>query len=481
MNTSTDSSVDSDHLLHSFNNSSDSQISKNNNKNNHNNENNFNRNQFITRSPPSPNTSSESSRGYWPDHVLNGGPLIRRVTEGEEGSTGTSESESELDEGVGGSNDDIETRIGGQSLKPMEESYGNRVEGSRRNTITNSSNSRPYSASQPLKPSTSTHRLSNPTVQYQQNGLISRDSENRQSTPQGEILPPSMDNISVNSSKKKRNLDNESSDGRRYHRSKGKERARRNARTYTTSASDPLDPLSSLRHPPSSNIYSQSSSAVLSPASIAHSLYDNSTTSPRLNNDQTIYVPQTQPAPQSLQQLLQTVDLSAALLLVQTLQKNQQQAQKSTPLPPPEASPTPFSDSNYNHERDRTTSSNYFSDQTNAVSISSADTHTPLLPPASLSPPHSPSKISYANNSEGSSTRPRASTFLSSNNASSSTATEKKDRRRSLSFNFGAGNVSKKLRISSMNGKDNLPKVKERILDDRAYIGEHGRDFEGMS
>lgn len=478
MNTSTDSSIDSDHLLHSFNNSSDSQISKNNNNNNNNNDNNFN---FKVRDPPSPNTSSESSRGYWPDHVLNGGPLIRRVTEGEEGSTGTSESE--FDDGVGGSDDDMdieEVMKEEDQAEPIEESYSNRIEGSRRNTITNSSNSRPHSASHPIRPSTSTHLLSNPLIQHQSDGLISRDSETKRSSKRGETLPSSIDNISVNSSRNNGSRDNESSDGSRRHRSKGKERERRNNRTFTSPAFDPLDPLSSLSHPSSSsNVYSQSSSATPGPSRVTYSSYDNSATSSRLNNDQSSYIP-SPTAPQSLQQLLQTVDLSAALLLVQTLQKTQQQSQQiPTPPPAPKATLTSFSDSSYNHERDRTTSSNYFSDQTNAMSISSADTHTPLLPPASLSPPHSPSKISYTNNLEISSTRPRAATFLPSYGANSSTATEKKDRRRSLSFNFGAGNVSKKLRISSSNGKDNLQKVKERILDDRAYLGEQGRDFEG--
>ncbi|ORY91642.1 hypothetical protein BCR35DRAFT_72691 [Leucosporidium creatinivorum] len=171
------------------------------------------------------------------------------------------------------------------------------------------------------------------------------------------------------------------------------------------------------------------------------------------------------PAPPqpSLQQLLQTVDLSAALRLVQTLQSQQNQQQPATAPPPTSSTSVPSSV------------------PSQAPSHPSFPPNSPLasaLPPrhaSSLNPYDAPPLSSHPSSSHLLNP-PTASPAPSSTHegAGGSATEEKKDRRRSLSIGFGVAAVGKRLRtsstVSASPSQSGLARVAERVPDERASI-----------
>lgn len=307
-------------------------------------------------------------------------------------------------------------------------------------------------------------------------------------------------------------------------KNKGKGRIRpdsmsSSSRDYnSTSTNDPLDPLSSLR--PLSYAPSMATSIRQRTSSSNRNSYQPMSISPTSSNTYASSSSAsssrsgpsfgaTHPPPQSLQQLLQTVDLSAALKLVQTLQEQQKHVAKpSIPLASPPIStiskvlPT-FDDTlsqghhsadrkeSY-HGRDRTST---LSDQTNALSFAtSSEFKTPLLqqPNSNNTPPlTSPIKphprVSIVSSPTGDQRRPLSIASTSIGGLASAPGSDKKDRRRSLSLSIGGG-IGRKFRSASnaVNGSavvskgDGFTKIKERVPDERATLSEGGRGFEGM-
>jgi hypothetical protein len=185
-------------------------------------------------------------------------------------------------------------------------------------------------------------------------------------------------------------------------------------------------------------------------------------------------IPPPIPPEQSLQELLKTVDLGAALLLVNTLQTQQQIRKSPSALTfPPPAEATP-------HDIPRPTSPLLL--KRLSVRLRSNSRATPPLDPSILStiesissatapsdsittPLSSPSTPAFNLSPSSLETRrPRVMSLMGGSNS------KDKDRRRSLSISFGPNNKRERSdsTASSLRG-----------IDTRSGMGEGGREFEG--
>lgn len=270
---------------------------------------------------------------------------------------------------------------------------------------------------------------------------------------------------------------------------KGKVKERPTSRSYAA-ANDPLDLMSALRHAPPHPAQARTHPVphrISSYEPIAFPAYPSSSSVASGSQPTSTSSESGPPAPQSLQQLLQTVDLSAALLLVQTLQSHQSQnasiptlstALPSLPLGSSPSHPSPPSNTRHlPHLIAHQSSSTALSNGSDAVSLAeSSDIQTPLLSSA-FPTSSSPQRVSIDEPSKSRLPHTAGSPVSSSGAAG---VGEKKDRRRSLSLNFGVGNVGKRLRTGS-TAQASLWAGKDRVPDARAMLGEGGRGFEGGS
>jgi hypothetical protein len=262
------------------------------------------------------------------------------------------------------------------------------------------------------------------------------------------------------------------------HDRKGKAKERPVSRSYGSPiTNDPLDLLSSLQIPSLPTI---DSSRTSSPASSPNrsQLHEHRRSSVRIPADPSTFsfassssTPSNtaaDPPPQTLQQLLANVDLSAALRLVQTVQ-NQQKAPPPplpAPVPPPEpiypTTPPPVNARlSRNVVRSASTSRSF--------SFGSSDVQRPLLADVRPSP---------ASSQAGSQIKmdTKAIAAPGSGNA----------RRRGLSLGFGGGLVPGRSRgLSELAMKreptEEASKSTLRVPDERAVMGEEARIFEGES
>lgn len=252
----------------------------------------------------------------------------------------------------------------------------------------------------------------------------------------------------------------------------------RNGRDKVKSAQRKSIPPPPHEPPPASATSYPSSDSV---ASTSHVTLSSTGRSDPSSSNSTGASPASSTAPQpSLQQLLQTVDLSAALKLVQTLQSQQNQPPPITVAPPP----PPPSEPSASHAAHQPASPAFAPFPPISPSSNALPPRQPLAFPPSTSVSHPlspmPESPTPAAHFEGL--------------AVPEEKEKKSDRRRSLSMSMGFGGgvaaVGKRLRTSSSasvgtmasqrEGGGGLPRVKERVVgDERATMSEAARGFEG--
>lgn len=270
------------------------------------------------------------------------------------------------------------------------------------------------------------------------------------------------------------------------HKGKGRER---DVSVQQQAFDDPLDPFSSLHYlpppadaaapakkPPPGRLASLSSDESLASSSKGILLNGHA-------NGSAI------PHQQSLQEILQSVDLSAALRLVQTVQQSQKAAAAaaatlptpiptiptSLPIPPPPPAQSPQRTLPL---RTTTRSATAALSSTSGYSLSSIDPRTPLLAePTSPTSPITPTHVSIE---EPSRARPM-SMGGPPPTANGLAGVENRERRRTLSLSFAGGNFAvKRNRGPSMSSQ--LSSIaQERVPDERASLSEVARAFEGPS
>lgn len=188
---------------------------------------------------------------------------------------------------------------------------------------------------------------------------------------------------------------------------------------------------------------------------------------------------------QSLQQILQTVDLGAALKLVQTLQTQQQQARQSQQHPEPSPPPVEQLTTNAAPVVPDHAGQGAVAPDTNPAVGRRRGTLLPLLSPyvpINHSPQPSPSSPAQASTQQGSPVDARDPDAVASSAAplaaASAAKAGKKERRLTISFG------GKRARSNSTAGKSPLSSAalrtqQDRIPDERLAMGEYGRYFEG--
>ncbi|KAK4701790.1 hypothetical protein P7C70_g4438, partial [Phenoliferia sp. Uapishka_3] len=288
---------------------------------------------------------------------------------------------------------------------------------------------------------------------------------------------------------------------------KGKGKERGIPRDYSShqphSNNDPLDPLSSVHHPPHPPPPTQPESGAHSrphPAVPDHhqpSKYPSSdsiastskisSTKNSSNGQPVVEAKPPAPEQQSLQQILQSVDLSAALLLVQTIQSQQKASAAATPAisPTPSSLSVPHAAPPPRELPPRATTRSHatgLSHATSGLSLSSIDPQTPLL----SSTPNDPTAHF---SEEPSKLRPASFAGPPATALNNVGKEEKMARRRTLSLSFGSGNgpmgIGKRperkasgLRESKGGVETMKEKERERVPDERAALPEFARAFE---
>ena len=241
---------------------------------------------------------------------------------------------------------------------------------------------------------------------------------------------------------------------------------------------DPLDPLSSVHRQPAPPPAQTKRASVADRQLASYPSSDSVASTSQLPSTQPSTQPTASPAQPSLQQLLESVDLSAALLLVHTIQAQQKAPVPAPPAPISVVVPPPPPPAQQRELPPRSTTRSHATgfSHTSGASLSTIDPTTPLLTASPFE-----THISIAE--EPTRIRPAS---VGGPPPSLAVDSLKRDRRRTLSLSFGAGSLGmgKRVRTNSSAASPTGPngvKVRERVPDERASLPEAARAFEGAS